>query len=180
MEPLLTRARIASAFSLTSSYDQRSKAYSIESRSRSRKSGLTSVSKLTSWPAFVFTGTPFDFLAKIQPQIVAYATTCRLYCTNESLGRGDMDGRAVKDGTTHAIRSLHRRRRHDGSDHGQDSHRGRAHPGDGRGRAQGRGDRSRCLRHRRAPQRAVRSVLADHDARLYRCQDRTPAALDRD
>ena len=39
--------RIASAFALTSSYDQRSNAHSMAPRSRSRKSGLTSRSKLT-------------------------------------------------------------------------------------------------------------------------------------
>src|SRR6187397_2763006 len=38
---------MASAFSLTSSADQRSKANSIELRSRSRNNGLTSISKLT-------------------------------------------------------------------------------------------------------------------------------------
>src|SRR6187200_93669 len=38
---------MASAFSLSSSADQRSKANSIELRSRSRNNGLTSISKLT-------------------------------------------------------------------------------------------------------------------------------------
>jgi Dyp-type peroxidase family len=46
IEPELTSARIGSAFALTSSYDQRSKCVRIAPRSRSRKRGLMSLSKL--------------------------------------------------------------------------------------------------------------------------------------
>ena len=56
----------------------------------------------------------------------------------------------------------------------------RADPGDGGDRAQGRGDRPRRLRDRRAPQPAVRPVLADHPARLPRRAHREAAALDGD
>ena len=51
--PSARRSRMASAFSLTSSYDQRSNANSIDSRSLSRNSGLMSVSKLTGSSASV-------------------------------------------------------------------------------------------------------------------------------
>ena len=47
-------------------------------------------------------------------------------------------------------------------------------------RAQGRRDRPRRLRDRRAPQRAVRPLLPDHAARLHRREDGAPAAVDRD
>ena len=43
-------------------------------------------------------------------------------------------------------------------------------------RAEGRGGRARRLRHRRAPQPAVRAVVADHDARLHRGADRAAAS----
>ena len=64
MEPSLTRPRIPSAFSLTSSYDQRSNANSINSRSRSRNIGLISVSKLTASPAFALMRRSFVTAAK--------------------------------------------------------------------------------------------------------------------
>ena len=46
-------------------------------------------------------------------------------------------------------------------------------------RAEGRGGRARRVRPRRAPQPAVRPVVAHHDAGLHRRPDRAPAALDR-
>ena len=45
---------------------------------------------------------------------------------------------------------------------------------------EGRGGRPGRLRHRRAPQPAVRAVVADHDARLHRRADRAAAAVHRD
>ena len=63
---------------------------------------------------------------------------------------------------------------------GHDAHRARADPADGRDRAQGRGGRPRRVRHRRAPQPAVRAVVADHDAGLHRGEDRAPDPVDRD
>src|SRR6059058_3491835 len=47
IDPLSSSSRIPAEFALTSSYDQRSKWEDIAPRSRSRKSGLTSRSKLT-------------------------------------------------------------------------------------------------------------------------------------
>ena len=41
---------------------------------------------------------------------------------------------------------------------------------------QGRGGRARRLRDRRAPQPAVRAVVADHHARLHRGPDRAAAS----
>ena len=47
-------------------------------------------------------------------------------------------------------------------------------------RPQGRGGRAGRLRHRRAPQPAVRAVLADHDARLHRRPDEQADPVDLD
>ena len=84
-------------------------------------------------------------------------------------------------GSRHAIRDLHRRRRHARSHHR--TRRSASTSGSidhGRDRAQGRGGRPRRLRDRRAPQPAVRAVLAHDDARLHRRADRAPHPLDRD
>ena len=83
-------------------------------------------------------------------------------------------------GAGHAVRSLHRRRRHGRSDHRADAVRARADQGDGGDRAQGRGGRARRLRHRRAPQPAVRALVAHHHARLHRGPHRAAAAVHRD
>ncbi len=63
---------------------------------------------------------------------------------------------------------------------GREPSEARADPGDAHDRPQGRGGRPRRVRHRRAPQPAVRAVLADDAARLPRRADRPAAAVHRD
>ena len=114
-------------------------------------------------------------------QIVARAT---ILCEDGAGSKALNDRRARQvlgsAWRAHAIRGLHGRRRHDRPHHRPHAQRGRAHRGDGRDRPQGRGGRPRRLRHRRAPQPAVRAVLAHHDARLHRREDGAPDPLDRD
>ncbi len=71
----------------------------------------------------------------------------------------------------HAVRDLQCRGCHAGPDHRTDADRAGAHQGHGRHRAEGRGGRARRLRDRGAPQPAVRTVVAHHDARLHRGAD---------